>query len=52
MKLHSRSEHGFTLYQLLVSAVVVVIVASLGLAYQQSQKQHPATTTKAALSHG
>ena len=47
-----RSTQGFTVYQLLVSLVVAVIIASLGLAYQQSQKARPTTTTKAALSHG
>jgi Tfp pilus assembly protein FimT len=35
------SERGFTLYQLLVSLVVLVIAVSLGLAYQQSRHPRP-----------
>jgi|OM-RGC.v1.037705136 Tfp pilus assembly protein PilV len=35
------SERGFTLYQLLVSLVVLVIAVSLGLAYQHSRHPRP-----------
>ena len=36
------SQNGFTLYQLLISLVVLVIAASLGLAYHHGRQTQPA----------
>jgi heme/copper-type cytochrome/quinol oxidase subunit 4 len=46
MPRNHEAENGFTVYQLLVSIVVLVIVGSLWLAYDQNQK----TKQKQALS--
>lgn len=36
------AEAGLTLYQLLITLVLLVIVLSLGMAYQQRQNSRPA----------
>jgi type II secretory pathway pseudopilin PulG len=46
------ASNGFTLYQLLVSIIVVVIAASLGMAYRQGQRAQPATSSLNIASHG
>jgi hypothetical protein len=46
MRRNQDAEKGFTLYQLIVSIVVLVIAGSLWLAYDQNQK----TKQKQALS--
>jgi hypothetical protein len=48
----STTARGFTVYQLLVSLVVVVILISLGMAYKQSQQTKPATSALAGFIHG
>ena len=41
MRATRASERGFSLYQLLISLVVLVIAASLGLAYHHGRQSQP-----------